>query len=176
MVIKVSRNNIRIRIVRRVLNRAKFMYIIFKRYNDNSAGVLSRRTFYTLTAFCKSFHLRITHHKISLLAILLYITECGFFRDSTDCSGFKNLTLAEECFGVFMDYRLIHARKVKVNIRLFIALKSKECFKRNIVAVFSVLRSAFRTHLIGQVTPRQTDFRLNKLYVFTIRANIVTLK
>ena len=106
----------------------------------------------------------------------LYITECGFFRDSTDCSGFKNLTLAEECFGVFMDYRLIHARKVKVNIRLFIALKSKECFKRNIVAVFSVLRSAFRTHLIGQVTPRQTNFRLNKLYVFTIWANIVTLK
>ena len=124
-----------------MLNRAKFMYIIFIRYNYNSAGVLTATyVLHPTQPFASRF--------ISALRIVIpfssqyffNISECGFFSNSTDCSGSENLTLAEKCFGVFMDYRLILARKVKVNIRLFIALKSKECFKRNIMSVFFVLQ------------------------------------
>ena len=51
-----------------------------------------------------------------------------------------------------MRLTLVITGKVQIDIRLFVSLKSKECFKWNIKSFFSKLRSADRAGLIRHVT------------------------
>ena len=135
MIIKVSRNNIRIRIVRRVLNRAKFMYIIFKRYNDNSAGVLSRGALYSYAALNKSILLRALNAHSLLVKPFLDEAVSRLVGKSADSAGLENVLCAEKSLRIFMRLRLEITREVEVDIGLLIAVEAEEGLEGDVVAV-----------------------------------------
>ena len=155
---------------------AKFVYIICVRHNYYTSRVLTRCSFYTNAACRKPCHLRLAHFYVLFLTVFKHISVGGFLRHRADCSGTEHKSLTEKGFRIFMNCRLIFARKVKVNIRLFIALESQKCFKRNIMTVPVVRCSAFWAHLFRQVAAGHTGITSDKFNVFAVRADIMRRK
>ena len=75
-----------------------------------------------------------------------------------------------------MDLTLYFAREVKVNIRLFVSLKTEESFKRNFVTVTLHRNMAIRAILCGKVKARTYRAVENKLAVLAFFAIIVRRK
>ena len=133
-------------VVGRILNRCKIMNIQIKRHHDNTSGMLTCCTLYTLTLLCQIQALCITHRtgQIHFLFITLYITKSSLFRHSADCACPKYMILAKHLFGISMRIGLIITREIQINIGDFISLKPKKGLKGNIVSI-----SAYNLPTVG---------------------------
>ena len=180
VVIKVGGNNIAVYIICRMLYRRKFFNFLPFWKNNDSSGVLSCCAAHSGTSLNNSVNLAITLMNTPLLKIILHIAKGCLFRQRTDSSRLKGLPFSENNFRIAMCVSLIFSRKVKVNIRLLISLKSKEGFKRNIEPFFIQLLSAYRADFIRHITSCHSGiffyFRRVKFAVFALRTNIMGRK
>ena len=69
--------------------------------------------------------------------------------------------------------RLVFAREVQVDIRNLVPFKPQERLKRNVVAVFSVGRSALRTVFVRQIKSRTDRSVVEKLGMAAIRTDVM---
>ena len=88
----------------------------------------------------------------------------------------KHIALTEKFFDKFMCHTLIFTRKVKVDIRLFVSIKSQKCFKRNIKSVFFKRLSAHRTHFVRHIDSDIVFTVCKELAVLAFFANIMRRK
>ena len=72
-----------------------------------------------------------------------------------------------------MDVGLVHAGEVQVDIRLFIAVKAQEGFKRDIVAVHDHGFATDRAFFIRQVKAVHRHAIINPLAVLALGAQVV---
>ena len=152
MVVKMRRYNIRCHIVCRVLHRCERINLLAKRQNDNTARMLPRCPSHAGTSFYDTVDLAGTLPLAAFFVIIFHVTKCRLLGKRTNCSGTVSLAFSENNLGIAVSISLIITREIQVDIRLFVSLKSKECFKWNIKSFFSKLRSADRAGLIRHVT------------------------
>ena len=121
-----------------MLHRRKCIYLISYRQYDNSSRMLSCGSSYIYAAFGNPFYLVSSLYNRSsklftlFFKIFVYKTLRRLFSNSTNCSGFKCLSFSKYNLCICMCFTLVFIRKVKIDIRLFITLKSQECLKRYI--------------------------------------------
>ena len=148
MEVEVCCNTIGALVISRVLNRTELVYIISSWNNNHTSWVLTSSSSYTCTTDCKTHFFRSVHNNTVFFCIFFNKAESSFFRNSRNSTRFKDILLAEKFFRISVRFILIFAREIKVYIRCFISLKSKECFKWNIVSVLFIkcttLRAVFR--------------------------------
>ena len=72
-----------------------------------------------------------------------------------------------------MNVGLIHAGKVQVDIRLFVAIEAQERLEGNVMAVDEHRLAANRAILIGQVEAVEVDAVVDPLTVLAVGAQIV---
>ena len=77
--------------------------------------------------------------------IIFYVTKCSLICQCSYGSGTECLSCTEDNLGIFVRITLVIPGEVKVDIRLFISLESKECLEWNIESVLRKLLSADRT-------------------------------
>ena len=151
MVVKVCCYYRRIHIISRMLYGAELIYILVLWNYHKSSGMLSGRSLNTGTSLYQSVHFRIMQSNVMVFNIFFYISECRFIGKGSYGSCLEYVSLSEKDFRIRMGLLLIFSREVKVDIRLLVAVKSKECFKGYIVAVFFHHCSAFRAGLIRHI-------------------------
>ena len=98
--------------------------------------MLAGGTAHAYTALNNTVDLAVSLPGSPFLIIFLYITESRFIRQCTNGSCTESLALTENNLRIVMGLTLIFTGEIEVNIRLFISFKSKEGFKRNIMAFF----------------------------------------
>ena len=134
----------------------------------------------TRTSLNYSVYLTFSFTRTDAVIIFLYETVSCLISKRRDSSCSERLSVAKDNLRVLMSLGLILTREVKVDIRLFISLKSKECLKRDIKSVLVQKSSALRASLIRHVTSRITtvfkDFFRIKIAVFALRTHIVRTK
>ena len=64
---------------------------------------------------------------------------------------FNSLIFSKDILRIAMNARLHITGKVQVNIRLFVSIKAKECFERNLVTIHNALGTAVRAVFIWKV-------------------------
>ena len=147
MVIKMCRNNRCILIICRMLHRCKRVYFPSKRKYNDSTRMLSGRTADSYAALNDSLNLLIPLMLSTFFKIVFNISIRRFICQCRDCSSSESLTGPENNLRVCMCLTLIFSGEIQVDIRLFVAVKSKECFKWNIVTFLNQLFAAIRTLL-----------------------------
>ena len=177
MVIKMCRCNATFHIVGRMLHRCKLIDAVSVRKYYDSSRMLSGTSPDSGTSFCNSFNLTATLSLTTFFIIVFHKSICCLICQRTDRSGFECMTLTKENLCIFMSLRLVISGEVQVNIRLFISLETKECFKRNIKSGLNQFFSAHRTISIRHVVTTASSkcpnlFRL-KITVMTFFAVIV---
>ena len=136
MVFKMGRDRKLVFIICRELNRRKLVYFISVRKNNDSAGMLSRASFYIFAAFCKSLHFAFSKLLMMSFHVTFNVTVGCLFRACGYGSRTECMPFSEKHLCIIMRFRLIFSGKIKVYIRFFIALKSHKGFKRYIKSVF----------------------------------------
>ncbi|CDA79412.1 secreted protein [Clostridium sp. CAG:242] len=110
--VEVGRDDIRIDIVCRMLNRCKIKHLIIIRHNNHATRMLSGRTFYSGTAFGKAVFLRFMQGLSTLGKIVFDIAVGGLIRQSTGCSRFKYMTGTKQFLSIFVRLGLVLSREV----------------------------------------------------------------
>ena len=143
-----------VRIVRGVLDRSEVLSLFIVRHNDHSTRVLAGCALYSDAALDESVLLRTLNSHAFFIEPLLDEAIGGLIGESTDCTCLENVLGAEKGLGILMRLRLEIAGEVEVDIGLFIAVETEECFKRNIVTVADERFAANFTVLRRQVEAR----------------------
>ena len=159
MIVKMGSYYIRIRIIRRMLNRSKGINVFTKRKNDNSARMLSGRSSDTGTSLHDPVNLAVSFMNSSFFIIIFYIAESSLIRQRTNRSRTECLSCSEDNLRIFMCLTLIFSRKIQVNIRLFISFKSKERLKWDIKSCFHKRCSAVWADRIRHITSCSSGIR-----------------
>ena len=107
MVVKMGGDKSTAGIVRRVLDRGKFLYFLSHWEYNNSARMLSGASPDTGTPLYNTVDLARTLVLSPLFKIVLYISECGFIRKGTDGSRLEGLTFSEYNLCIMMGIGLI---------------------------------------------------------------------
>ncbi|GFI61970.1 hypothetical protein IMSAG049_01141 [Clostridiales bacterium] len=158
------------------------MYVLISWYYHKSARMLARCPFYSLAAAHKSVHFCIMQRNVVLLHIFLHISIGGFVCQSSYCSSLKNMPFAKKRFRIVMRLLLILPRKVKVNVRFLVPVKSKKCFKWYVVSIFFKHCSAHRAFFVRHINSRASleKYLLNlirfKIRILAVRTYIVRRK
>ena len=137
-----------------MLDRREVLRLFIVRHNDHSAGVLTGCALYSDAALDESVFLRTLNGHAFFVKPLLDEAVGGLIGESTDCTCLENVLGAEKGLGILMRLRLEITREVEVDIGLFIAVETEECFKRNIVTVADERFAANFTVLRRQVEAR----------------------
>ena len=143
-------------IVGRFLKRCKGVDILSYREHDYTAGMLSRRTSDTFTAFCDTCYLAVAADDIMLFKIMLNQSVCCLVRKTRYCTGSECLACAKDYFRIFMSLGLVLTGEVKVDIRLLVSLKPEECLKGYIKAVFLKWLAASGAYLVRHIASCHT--------------------
>ena len=163
MIVKMCCDDITVLIICRMLHRSKFFDFLTNRKNNDTSRMLTGCTAYTGTSLYNTVNFAVTFVLTTLLIIVFYITKRGFLCQCTDRACFECLTFTKNNFCITMCICLIFTRKVKVDIRFFITLESKEGLKRNIKSFFIHFCSALRAYTVRHITTCHTtklfDFR-----------------
>ena len=103
---KMRRDNVAFRIVGRVLNRSKVVYVVFFRNYDYTSRVLSGAFFDAGTAVCKP--LLFSSSKLYSMFFKLFadISVSVFISERSERSGAEHVFSAEKNFGVFVYHAL----------------------------------------------------------------------
>ena len=171
--VEVRRQNIRLCVICWMLHRGKIIDIIIAGNNNHTAGMLAGRSLDASTTNGKAVCLCGAIVQASFLQKLLNITIGSFFCDCRNRSCFKYVITSKELFCITMGRGLVFTGEVQVDIRCFIAVKSQEGFKRNVVAVPIHFSAAFRAVLWRQVKAGADAAVCDKLAVLALRADIV---
>ena len=134
-----------------VLNRRKIINIHVIWNNDDSSWVLSSRSFNTCRTLRQSFYFCITIKFIVIPLIAFHKTISCFGSDCTNRTSTKGIFFTKNISNIQVSTRLIFSRKVQVNIRYLITVKTKEGFKRNILSIFTQLMPTMRTIFIWHI-------------------------
>ena len=86
-----------------------------------------------------------------IIQILFDVTVGRLVLNTGDGAGLEHVGLAEQLFRVAVDVGLVLAREVQVNIRLLVAVETKEGLERDVVAVHQHPGAAVGAVLVGQV-------------------------
>ena len=105
------------------------------RDSDDTARMLTRGSLNTHAALDNPVDLTFSLSLAPLFVEILHIAVCGLIRQRADGARAEGITLAEDDLGVVVGLALVLAGKVQVDIRLLVALKSQESFKRDVKAV-----------------------------------------
>ena len=138
-------------IVRRVLDGAEVIDLIGIRHDDHAAGMLAGGTLDAGTAQRQAVLFRVVDRSPPLIQILFDVTVGRLVLNTGDGAGLEHVGLAEQLFRVAVDVGLILAREVQVNIRLLVAVETKEGLERDVVAVHQHPGTAVGAVLVGQV-------------------------
>ena len=161
MIIEMCRYDLCCHIIGRMLYRRKGVDLFSDRQHNDTARMLSCGTSYTYTAFRNTFHFRTALCDLMFFTIFLNVAICGLFRHCTNRSGTKSLTCTKNNLRIIACITLILIWEVQVDIRLFVSLKSQECFKRNIMTFFVHYCPTIRTDLIWKIARRSSRIFLD---------------
>jgi len=161
-------------IIRRVLQRSKFVYLIFFWQYHYAARMLPGGALNLNAALSQPVLLGFSKAHIMLLAVFKHISYSGFFRHAADSTRTEYVGASEKLFNIFMYDRLIYARKVKVYIRRLIPLKAHKHFKRYIKALTGKRLAADRAVPFRQIQAAAVFLNIHvKIAVFAVRADIM---
>ena len=175
MEIEMCRYVVRILIVCRVLNRAKLKDVVSLGDNDHAARMLSSRPLDTCTADRSV----VPPHDATPYYVLphtFYKSNGCLIRNRCNRTGFKNVILTKQGLRIPMCAGLVFARKIQVDIRRLVAVKAKEGFKGNGMAVPVIIRSALRAFFGWEVKAGPVTSVRDKLTIFTVWTNIMRAK
>ena len=153
MEVKVCCYAFRIDFFRRMLHGTKVKNLQIFRDDHNAARMLPRCSARADTTHCKTVFFRFGKVQPVFLAIVQYITVCGFILDARNRARAEGMTFTEHDLRKLVRNGLIFARKVKIDIRSFITLETKESFKRNFISFPSQRSSAVRAIFRRKVNP-----------------------
>ena len=156
MVIKMCGNDVTVYIVCRMLHRGKLLNFLSNRKYNNTSRMLSCGTADSGASLYNSINLTVTFMHAALFEIVFHITERRLLRKGTDGSCFEGLAFTEDNLCVSVGVCLVFTGEVKVNIRLFISLESKESFERDIKSLFLHLSSTLWTDLVRHIASCHT--------------------
>ena len=108
-----------------------------------------------------------------LFHIFFYKTIGSLFRYRRDRSSFKHMSFAKEFLRIPMRLVLIFAGKVQVNIRRLVSIKSQEGFKRDVMPVPLIRRSAHGTVFGWKVKSRTVGTVGDKFTVLAVGADVM---
>ena len=145
VIVKMRRDDVCRRVVRRMLYRTKLINLVVVRTDNDSARVLPGRPFHARTMLRQTLFFIFVDRNIAFLKELRDITVSGLFGDRTDRSRLKHILFTENSPDIAVRHRLIFPRKVQVDIRLLIALEPKEGRERDRIAIPLHRRTAVRT-------------------------------
>ena len=83
------------------------------------------------------------------------------------------MILAKQLASIFMDARLIFARKVQVNIRHLVRIKAQKGRKRDRKTLFGQRLAAVRADLVRQAHPAANALIFMPFEIFALRAEIM---
>ena len=175
MIIEMCRYDLCCHIIGRMLYRRKGVDLFSDRQHNDTARMLSGGTAHAYTAlhntvnltvslvdaFRNTFHFRTALCDLMFFTIFLNVAICGLFRHCTNRSGTKSLTCTKNNLRIIVCITLILIGEVQVDIRLFVSLKSQECFKRNIMTFFVHYCPTIWTDLIRKIARRSSRIFLD---------------
>ena len=170
---KVGGQQAALHIVRRVLNGTEIINIKGGRHNNHAAGVLARGALDTGAAQAQAVFLSTVHGFATLFQIFFHITVSRFILQAGYSARLEHIFLAEQLLRIAVNVGLVHAGEVQVDIRLLIAVKAQEGFKRDIVAVHDHGFAADRAFFIRQVKAVHRHSIINPLAVLALGAQVV---
>ena len=123
-------------IVGRVLDRGEGIDLLPVGKHDDASRMLSRRSPYLSAAYGKSLDLSPLHIRdLMILIVALYISIGGLELHGAYGPCLEGLSLSEDLLCIGMGLGLIISGKVKVYIRLLVALEAKKGLKGDIKAI-----------------------------------------
>ena len=130
------------------------------------------------TAFCNShnfcfsfFYFRRSFH---FFKILFHIPKSILFSKRRNRSSTKDIVASKQLFCIFMNLPLIFTRKVQVNIRHFIPIKSHKYFKWNSMPILYIFCTTFWTILVRIVN--SASFLVHKFRMLTVWTSVMRVK
>ena len=147
MIIKMRCNNGCCLVICRMLHRCKRVNCPSHWKYNNSSRMLSGRTAHANTALQQTLNFHRPLRNSFLLKIIFHITVCRLIRKCTYRTGTECLSGTKNNFRICMGFTLVFTGKVQINIRLFIPVKSKECFKRYVMSIAHKFCPTIRTFL-----------------------------
>lgn len=126
MVIKMCCNRIRCHIVCGMLYRCERIDLLPHWQHDNPARMLSRGAPHAHAAFHNTVDLAGPFVFSALFIIVLHIAESSLVRQRTDRPGAKGLAISKDNLRIFVCLTLIFARKIQINIGLFVSFKTQK--------------------------------------------------
>ena len=173
MVLKMCCNNIGCCVVRRMLDRRERINLLMLWQHDHTTRMLSGCTFHACQSQSDTFHLTTPFYLLMLFVIFVHISKCGFLCQRTNRSRTECLSLSKKFLCISMCFGLILTREIQINIRLFIAIETKECLKRNIVSFLRHQRATLWAFPVRHITTR-LSFEL--FYKIRIKIRKITLR
>ena len=134
--------------------------------------MLSRGTAHTYTALDDAVDLTIALSRPPFLIVFFYIAEGSFICQRTDGACAEGLALSEDNLRIIVSLALILTREVQIDVRLLVALKSKEGFKRNVKSVLFQRGSADRAGFIRHIAARHSG---KSLYLLRVKVIVTAL-
>ena len=132
VIVKMRRDDIRLRVVRRMLHRGERVDLLPHRQHDNAAGMLPRRPADAHAAQHDALHLTVALGRAMLLAVPLNIAIRRLIGQRSDRPRPVRLPVPKNHFGIGVRLALVLPGKIQVNVRLLIALKPQKRLKRDI--------------------------------------------
>ena len=145
-------NSLRCHIICWMLYRCKCIDILTKRKNYDTSRMLPRSPVNSNAALGYSVNLTFTFVNFPLFKIFLNISVCRFFCNGSYCTCTEGLSFTKYNLRVLMRLTLVLTGEVKVNIRLFISLKTEECLKGNIKSRLNKGFTTVRTYSVRHIT------------------------
>ena len=180
MIIEMGGNNLGCLVIGRMLNRCEGINLFTMGHNNDTAGMLTGCTSDTDASAGNPVQLAGTFMLFMLFVIMHGITVSRLICQCTNGSRTESLAFTEDNLRISMRLTLIITGEVQVNIRLFVALESKEGFERNIMSLLHQRLSAYRAdpvfHITAGTARKTFDIVRIKIHIVTFRAQIMGLQ
>ena len=155
VIIEVSRYDVSVPLVGRFLYRTELIYLVVVRNDDDTSRMLSGRPLDARAAFHKIVYVVFVSVYMIVFDVVLYISESGLVGYCSYRSGLIYVLFTEDLAHVSVCDRLVFTRKVKVYIRLLVALESEEGSERDVETFFlhacAALRACLLRHIVAYI-------------------------
>ena len=173
VVLEMGRDDVAVRVVRRVLDGAEISDVHVLRDDNEAAGVLARRALDADAALREAVFLRLRDLDLALVEVIFYVAVGRFFGQRADGAGLEDVVPAKELARVLVRAALILAGEVEVDIGDLVAAEAQKGLERDVKALFFHLCAAVRAILVVHVRAAAILRALLELAVLAFRAEIV---
>ena len=174
VIIEVSRDDVGVALVCRLLYRAELIYLVVIRDYNDAARVLARGALYAGASLYQIVYIVFAGIYVIVLNVMLYVAEGGLLSYGSYRAGLVYVLFTEDLSHIPVGHRLVFAREVEVDIRLLVPLESEECGERYVEAFLLHACPAFRTHFLRHVVAYVVFARLVRpLEMLALRADIM---